>query len=350
MQTQVIKADCNSQDHKIINQASELIKKGGLVVLPTETVYGIAVNFEDKEALEKLFKIKERDKDKPLSVHIADIEEVDKYAKEVLPYAWRLMYKNWPGPLTAVLKSKDSGTIGLRLPQCGITRQILRKSETRVVMPSANKSGQAAPVNAEAALKDLNGAVDLIIDCGSTELGKESTVADFTAKEPKLLRQGAIDFKIIQQEAKKKRILFVCTGNSCRSVMAHFLLQKEVAKRTDLEIESAGIGALDGMPPTAETLDLLKKDEIEASGFKSRRLNAQMLKEADLVLVMGANHEYQVYSVTGAAKNKVYLLREFAKMKDDNLEVPDPIGNSYNFYRDTYYKIKEAILKIVELI
>jgi tRNA threonylcarbamoyl adenosine modification protein (Sua5/YciO/YrdC/YwlC family) len=350
MKTAVYLTSFNAYDENIINEGAKILKRGGLVVLPTETVYGIAVDAGNPEALKRLYSLKGRSENKPLSVHLADFEDINKYAAEILPYAWRVIYEFLPGPLTVILKSKDKSTVGLRLPNCQITRTIIRRSSKTVVMPSANKSGEPAPVDAQAVLKNFRDVVDMVVDCGPTKFGKESTVVDLTSAQPKLLRPGALDFTPIQEEAKKKRVLFVCTGNSCRSIMAHYLFQQAVADRKDIEVNSAGIGTLGGTKPSQETLDLLKNDGIDATANAAQRLDARMIREADLILAMAKDHEERILVLNPEAKNKVYLLREFAKIKDIDLDIPDPIGKSFDFYRDVYYKIKEAVLKIAQLL
>lgn len=348
MKTEVVKLSNHNQE-KTIAQVARAIKSGKLVALPTETVYGIAVNLNKKSSVEKLYEIKQRDKSKPFTLHIVGVEEVEKYAANINPYAWRLMYRNWPGPLTAILEDKNKNSVGLRAPNHYFTINVLAQVGEPVGMPSANLSGSNPPTKAEEVLRDLEGKIDILVDAGNADIGQESTVVDLRTAEPKLLREGAIKFSAIKEEALRKKILFVCTGNSCRSVMAEYYFNKKAKDNPNLEASSAGISAYEGSPTTKETLEVLKQDGIDVSGHRAKKVDLRMLREADLVLVMSRDHEWRLSSAYPQAKNKVYLLKEFAKINDNELDIQDPIANSFDFYKKTYNIIRECVIKIIEI-
>jgi tRNA threonylcarbamoyl adenosine modification protein (Sua5/YciO/YrdC/YwlC family) len=353
--TKIVKLDSLSFRADYLNEAAGILANGGLVIIPTETVYGIAANMGDTGAIERLYKIKERPKDKPFSALIDTKEKIEYFAQDIPVPAYKLMDKFWPGPLTLILKSRNKpsssraglgkDTIGIRMTDDNIALRIIALSGVSVVCPSANISGKPAPTNFDQAIQDLNGLVDFAIDTGSTRLGIESTVADLTVEPMRILREGAIKKEDIEAVIKKKIILFICTGNSCRSVMAKALLEKALKEknRDDIEVLSAGIMMLEGLTATEEVKGLLAREGIDVSAHRSQMVTRDMLKKSDIILVMEKLHEKRILELVPEAKNRLFLLKEFAKINNNELDIADPIGRPYEFYAQTLGIIKEAI-------
>ncbi len=343
--TRIVKLDPKAIDQRIIIEAAGLLEQGGLVVFPTETVYGIAANLLNKKAFERLVKIKDRPENKQFSVHLSDKNDIEKYAVDILPRAYKMIEKFWPGPLTIVLNAPDAKTVGLRMPKNEVALRLLENCDFPVIAPSANLSGKPAPMQADSILGDLDGLVDMIIDSGPTELGKESTVLDARALPFQVLREGFLKKEEVLKVAQTKSILFVCTGNSCRSVMAEFLLKKRLIDlgRNDVEVSSAGTLAFLGMGPTRETLRLVNEIGLDASSHRAQRITREMLKSSDLILAMEKGHRDEILRHLPEAKQRVHILGEYASLENGSCEVFDPIGRSEEFYRMSFEKIKKAI-------
>jgi L-threonylcarbamoyladenylate synthase len=198
MKKKVIKVDPRCPDEKTMRFAAELLKDGCLVVFPTETVYGIGANFLDKEAVNRLYKIKKRPENKPFTIHISDMDMIGEMGCEISAFAKKLMDNFWPGALTVILKS-NTGTCGFRMPDNVVAKKLIHMSEVPVAAPSANISGETPPTEARGILESLGDEIDLILDAGATEFAKESTVVDTSVIPYKILRRGAIAEDKIEQ-------------------------------------------------------------------------------------------------------------------------------------------------------
>ncbi len=190
MQTKIIKIDHDLPQQDLIKEAAAVIKKGGLVVFPTETVYGIGANYMDKRAIERLYKIKDRAKNKPFTIHIAKFESLKEFKVELSMPAERLVHKFWPGPLTIVAFNNKKEKIGLRMPNNKIALRLIDTSSVPLAAPSANLSGERPPTSAGEVISEISGTVDMIIDGGISEVGIESTVVDVTRKPFEILRRS----------------------------------------------------------------------------------------------------------------------------------------------------------------
>lgn len=207
METKKAYIDDIEKNKHFLDEAAKVIKDGGIVAFPTETVYGLGANALDKDAVLKIFEAKGRPQDNPLIVHVAS-KDVSDYAKEIPALAQKLMDKFWPGPLTLILKKKDIipdrtsaglDSIGLRMPSDEIALELIRKSEKPIAAPSANISGRPSPTDMKRCIEDLDGKVDYILGGDRSFVGVESTIVDMTVKPACILRPGGITLEELRE-------------------------------------------------------------------------------------------------------------------------------------------------------
>ncbi len=189
------------QDLNILEPAATSLKNGGLVIFPTETVYGVGANGLDREAVQKIFLAKGRNNDNPLILHISDLDMLEKIVKDIKPLERKLMAKFWPGPLTLILNKKNIvpdvvsanlSTVGVRMPNNQTALKLISLSGCPIAAPSANTSGKPSGTNIEDIREEFQGKVDYIVDNGDTEVGLESTVVMVIDDTVNILRPGKI--------------------------------------------------------------------------------------------------------------------------------------------------------------
>ena len=184
-----------------IARGARIIRDGGLLGIPTETVYGLGANGLNPEAVLKIFEAKGRPQDNPLILHVSGPEQVENFCHDVPKAAWQLMERFWPGPLTLVLPARDNvprrttanlDTVAIRCPASDLTRAIIAEAGVPIAAPSANLSGKPSPTTAAHVLHDMDGRIEAIVDGGPCSVGVESTIVDLTGPAPRLLRPGGI--------------------------------------------------------------------------------------------------------------------------------------------------------------
>ena len=204
MKTAILRAG----DPQTAPAAARILREGGLVALPTETVYGLGANGLDEQAVKKIFEAKGRPQDNPLILHIAGAQQLADFCREIPDSAYRLAEAFWPGPLTMVLPVRENvparttaglDTVAIRCPATEITRRIIELAGVPIAAPSANTSGRPSTTTAQHVLEDLAGKIEVVVDGGPCGIGVESTILDLTVRPARLLRPGGLPVERIEQ-------------------------------------------------------------------------------------------------------------------------------------------------------
>lgn len=198
----------NDLNYEKLKEPAKIIREGGIVIFPTETVYGIGTNGLNKKAIKRLYEVKQRPINKPITLLVSDIEMINKIAKNITKLEYDLMNTFFPGPLTIILQKKDiipdiltanGNTIGIRMPSGKIARKLIKYAGIPIATPSANISGKPSGTNIKDIKKDFEGKVDCFIDNGESKLGIPSTIVKVVNNVPHILRKGSIS----EEEIKK---------------------------------------------------------------------------------------------------------------------------------------------------
>ncbi len=346
-----------------VKECAEIFRSGGVVVVPTETVYGVAALLSDGNAIQKLLQAKNRPTSHTLAIAVHDWQMALRYTEESNRLAAKLARLYWPGPLTLVLDAGNSASkipeesraavapanaIGFRSPQNAFLLDVLHELDEPVVLTSANISGQPPARSASEALVSLADKVDLIVDGGPSQLGAPSTVVKITADKFEILRKGEISYAAIR-DATVKTVLFVCTGNKCRSPIAEALCQKLVsehigrARANQYRFLSAGTDASTGDPATPYSCETLLRDyNISLDGWRSRKINYRLLDEADVIFCMNQSHLVALCNAYPDCAERVCML------KLDGSDIIEPSCESIDAYRICARQIEEALRQRIE--
>ena len=347
MRPVVLKLDGRENAQKI-ERAGRVVREGGLVGFPTETVYGLGANAHDAEAVRRLRKVKRRPEGKPFSVLIAHRERAYRLAGSVPRAGEKLMRVYWPGPLTLVLPARGGGFIGLRLPAREEARALARAASTDIAAPSANRSGGREPRSADDVLEELGPEIDLVLDGGEVKgvpstvvrIGEGGEVARGELSQVEVLREGAVPKEELL-DAARYRVLMVCSGNSCRSPMAEALFKKELTDggKAEIAVSSAAVGSLGEGGPSREAVEVMREVGLDISGHEARPLTVGELDRADLVFVMQEKHRRSIVDLLPDAEERVRLIAEGG--------ISDPAGKGLDEYRRVRRALARGIRELV---
>ncbi|MBQ1275144.1 MAG: threonylcarbamoyl-AMP synthase [Cellulosilyticum sp.] len=295
-------------DTNDLQQAAEILRQGGLVASPTETVYGLCANALNEDAVKNIYKAKGRPSDNPLIVHIADLSMLQPLVTEVSPIAKTLMERFWPGPMTLVFKASSLvpkvvtgglDTVAVRFPSDPTITNLIRTSGLPLAAPSANTSGKPSPTNFSRVYEDLNGKIDCIIQGGDSQFGVESTVIDTTGEIATILRPGGITFEMLE-EALGKVMMDPALGHKLKEgevpkapgmkythyapnakvILVRGEQDKVIEKINELVKTQQALGQKVGVMATDETLSYFKADTVYSVGTENdpRTIAAQLFE------------------------------------------------------------------------
>ena len=346
VRTELIRLDPKKGPWPELAAAARIVDDGGLVAFPTETVYGIAVNLRDEDAVRRLYQAKGRADEKPLTVHLASAEALAPQVKDVPRQALKLVARFWPGPLTIVMSDRHGRQTGWRVPDLPIAREFLRLARCRVGATSANPSGKNEATTADEVMEHFDGVLDLVIDGGPCRHAKSSTVVRVGDGGVEILREGVVPEAEIR-DATARSLLFVCTGNRCRSPMAAAFAGDLLARRAGVapldlldsgyRVGSAGTGCLRGAPATAEAAAAAQRYGCDLSSHRSRPLTPSLIEEADEIYVMTAEHRASILQFAPDAADRVRLVDR------GGTDVPDPYGEGPAAYERCAARLHRAI-------
>ncbi|HYG76885.1 MAG TPA: L-threonylcarbamoyladenylate synthase [Planctomycetota bacterium] len=347
MRTEYLTLDGGSGDAAKVAHAATLLQAGALVAFPTETVYGLGADSRNPEALARLAKVKGRDEGKPYSLLVPSLKQAESVSGGFSRIAAKLARLYWPGPLTLVVPRRSGGSIGLRLPEHPVARMLLSYTNFPLATPSASRN-RVEPVTARQVKEQLDGEISLILDGGPARHGRPSTIVKVDSESIEIKREGMISQSEVTQAARPT-ILFVCTGNTCRSPMAAGFCQLGLSEATKgdalpFRVLSAGTSANDGDHADRLAIEAMREVGVDISRHRTRGLTPQLVDTADWIFTMTRAHRESIVMLMPAASDRVQLLSA------RNEDIPDPVSTSPELYKRVRDRIASCLRDVVRLV
>ncbi|MFY9343984.1 MAG: Sua5/YciO/YrdC/YwlC family protein [Planctomycetota bacterium] len=331
---------------RLLRDVVEALRAGGLCVLPTETVYGLAVLPSHAAAVAKCRALKGRGGEQPFTWHLARSSDVRHLATTIPANVERLLARYWPGPLTVILPGRDGGDVGLRVPAHDFTRDVIAACGEGLWLSSVNRHGEEPLRDGPAIARAFGGELAMIVDDGPSPIGLASTIVRATGPRLEVLREGILTGPEVLHTAATL-VLFVCTGNTCRSPLAagwaaELTAQKLGVRRDDVLAHgywfaSAGTSTLDGMPASDGSLAAGAEAKLGLERHQSQALTPELVERAARIYCLAQGHRRAILAEHPDAASKVAMLRP------DGLDVADPYGRELPVYRRTRDEIRAAV-------
>ena len=350
----------------IVETAAESLRVGRLVVLPTETVYGLGAALASETALNRLFAVKGRDPANPFAIAVSGLEMLEDLLANLTEGQKRLPRRVWPGPVTIVLPVDpdehflqrlpqtaqsavySNGHVGFRVPNHPFTLDVIKKLDQPIVLTSANRSGQGESANGDEIANSLGPEVELIVEDGPAKNDKPSTVVLLEGRNAKILREGVVSESVVNR-LLAKIIIFVCTGNTCRSPMAEVLCRNLLANHFQCSLEevenrgyvvmSAGVAASGQSTASSAAQQVVIARGMSLADHLSQPLNETHIRFADKIYAMTRNHREAILSFWPSADTRLFVLRT------DGGDIADPYGGSISLYDDCADQIEDELMK-----